>query len=138
MTRSRYYKLLGRLPVPVRDIYNYDESGNPISISNDPNIRKDFIDAWKDRRVAQTEVGPMHISTVFLVLDHSWSSDPDALPILFETMIFGDNEDEYQEQYSTWDEAEKGHARAVEYARELLAKAERLLPTADVKSRRIT
>lgn len=32
----------------------------------------------------------------------------------FETMIFGGEHDQYQERYSTWDEAEAGHKRAIE------------------------
>lgn len=55
-----------------------------------------------------------HISTVFLGLDHSFGDGP---PILFETMIFGGPEDEYQERYSTWEEAEEGHKKAVELAK---------------------
>ena len=34
-------------------------------------------------------------------------------PILFETMIFGGEHHEYQERYTTWDEAIKGHKEAV-------------------------
>lgn len=52
-----------------------------------------------------------HISTVFLGLDHSFMGGP---PMLFETMIFGGEQDSYQERYSTWDEAEKGHQEALE------------------------
>ena len=68
---------------------------------------------WDDesRRVAKTTIGDAEISTVFLLLDHSF--DRDGPPILFETMIFGGIHDLYQERYRTWDEAEAGHARAV-------------------------
>lgn len=55
------------------------------------------------------------VSTVFLGLDHNYEDGP---PILFETMIFGGKHDEYQERYSTWDEAVEGHARAVKLASE--------------------
>lgn len=127
--RPGYYKLIGRLPVPLRGYYLYDEDGRITGASSDPDVIKEFTDAFagENRIVAKTDVGPLHVSTVFLAIDHNWSPDPDAPPILFETMIFGDNEDEYQERYSTWDEAEKGHARAVEHAKELLAKADKLL-----------
>jgi hypothetical protein len=125
--KPQYYKLIGRLPVPIKSIYLYDKHNRPIGIDPDPIVQKDFTDAFKNRIVARTKIGPMDVSTVFLALDHAYSPDPDALPILFETMIFGDNEDAYQERYSTWDEAEKGHAKAVKYAEALLAKAQTIL-----------
>ena len=46
------------------------------------------------------------VSTVFLGLDHAFDG---GTPLLFETMIFGGEHDEYQERYATWDEAEAGH-----------------------------
>lgn len=55
-----------------------------------------------------------HISTVFLGLDHAYSFE-NTTPILFETMIFGNPKFEnYQERYSTWEEAEQGHQKAIE------------------------
>ena len=38
---------------------------------------------------------------------------PANRPILFETMIFGGEHDQYQERYATREEAVEGHARAV-------------------------
>jgi len=66
-------------------------------------VAEDYIDN-KDR---------IHVSTVFLGLDHSFGEGP---PLLFETMIFGGPEDGYQDRYSTWDEAIEGHKKAVEIA----------------------
>lgn len=55
------------------------------------------------------------VSTVWLGLDHSWSGGP---PLIFETMIFGGPLDQdYQQRYSTVEEARAGHERAVEVAR---------------------
>jgi hypothetical protein len=74
-----------------------------------------------DRSVAKTEVGPLLVSTVFLGLDHQYSTDPKAPPLLFETMIFqGDARDLDCRRYSTWEEAEQGHAQMVEHARQLV------------------
>jgi hypothetical protein len=71
-------------------------------------------------RVARTQVSPnVYVSTVFLGLDHRWGKQ--GPPILFETMIFGGVEDQYQERYATWDEAEAGHAKAVALAQTALA-----------------
>ena len=67
-----------------------------------------------DRHVAQTDINnDVRVSTVFLGLDHSFGNGP---PILFETMIFGGVYDQYQERYSTWNEAKKGHEIAIEIA----------------------
>lgn len=63
-----------------------------------------------ERHVAQTEIGDVRVSTVFLGLDHAFGG---GRPLLFETMIFGGSEDGYCERYETWDEAEAGHATAV-------------------------
>ena len=67
-----------------------------------------------DRRVDFTEDKNYNISTVFLVLDHSFGeSDP---PLVFETMVFPNDSLEGQdmERYSTWGEAQKGHERMCE------------------------
>lgn len=66
-----------------------------------------------DRQVASTTGNGIHVSTVFIGLDHSFGGPK---PLLFETMIFGGKHDEYQERYSTWEEAEEGHREACELA----------------------
>lgn len=65
----------------------------------------------KARCVGYTEFDGGHVSTVFLGLDHNFAEV--GPPLLFETMIFGGANSEYQERYSTWAEAEAGHLRAV-------------------------
>jgi hypothetical protein len=67
-----------------------------------------------DRHVALSIQEGIRVSTVFLGLDHSF--DDDAPPLLFETMVFMDEKDEDCERYSTWEEAEAGHARMVRQA----------------------
>lgn len=67
-----------------------------------------------DRRVSVDEIGDARISTVFLGLDHSWSSRP----LWFETRIFGGPHDQHQDRYSTWEEAISGHEKAIALARE--------------------
>ncbi len=66
-----------------------------------------------DRIVAKSDVGDVSVSTVFLGLDHSFGDGP---PMLFETMIFGGEHDEYQDRCSTWKEAEQMHTKAVALA----------------------
>ena len=77
--------------------------------------RERDLTAWdQDRTVKRDKItspkGDISISTVFLVIDHSFGGGP---PILFETMIFGGDHDGYQDRYATWEEAEEGHARAL-------------------------
>lgn len=66
------------------------------------------------RRVKETNVGDIRISTVFLGLDHSFG---EGKPLLFETMIFGGEHNQDMDRYSTWQEAEDGHERFVNKVR---------------------
>lgn len=61
------------------------------------------------RVVRKSTVCGIDVSTVFLGLNHQYGDGP---PLLFETMIFGGEHDQYQERYSTWGEAEAGHEAA--------------------------
>lgn len=78
-----------------------------------------WMENFEDRRVAETEIEGIRVSTVFLGLDHSYSfagRDRKTPPVIFETMIFGGEHDEEQTRCCTWDEAEAMHAEAVELA----------------------
>lgn len=66
-----------------------------------------FEDTGK-RRVAETIIDGVRISTIFLGLDYSLGPGP---PLWFETMIFG--EPDYEERCTTWEQAEEQHARAI-------------------------
>lgn len=66
------------------------------------------------RIVGKTAKDDVRVSTVFLGLDHRFGSE--GPPLLFETMIFGGEHDQYQERCSTWDEAEAMHTKACELA----------------------
>ena len=91
---SDKYILKGHEVVPVEDVLEWGE--------------------WfetANRVVAKDEINGARVSTVFLGLDHSFGGNK---PLLFETMIFGGEHDDYQERYTTWEEAEAGHKKAVE------------------------
>ncbi len=64
-----------------------------------------------DRVVAQTTIGDVLVSTVFLGLDHSFGFGP---PLFFETLVMGGEHDDEMRRYSTWDEAEVGHSEMVD------------------------
>lgn len=70
-------------------------------------------DAWHEganRHVGDDYVNGVHVSTVFLGINHGWFGQRD---LWFETMIFGGHHDLYQKRYETWEEAELGHKEAL-------------------------
>jgi hypothetical protein len=79
-------------------------------------------------RLFSSEIGQSRISTVFLSMDHGLSGlIGDDTPVLFETMVFGGEHDDYQERYHTYDEAEEGHKRICEMVDKISIERERKL-----------
>jgi hypothetical protein len=97
MHPSYYYKLNeNNEPVPC----SVSEMGR---LFGNNTIRKtDVDDGYKT-----------HVSTVFLGIDHSYSN---SKPVLFETMIFSQNEaiDDYQKRYTSYQDAVDSHNAIVE------------------------
>ena len=91
------------------DKYVLDEQGEAVPCNDLMEWARWFENA-EGRRVANDHVGDVRVSTVFLGLDHSFGG---AVPILWETMIFGGEHDGYQERYSSRRDAVAGHARAL-------------------------
>lgn len=96
----------------------YDTQGRPLSDTLawarlfDQRAKSEDDRWW---RVGETKLGEdVKISTVWLGLDHQWYDGP---PIIFESMIFGGSLDEEMVRYSTWEQAEEGHAMLVRKAR---------------------
>jgi len=93
--RPHLYRLDGQTPVAMEDD-NLSEWGRSFEKG--------------DRIVKREYVGPYHVSTVFLAIDHNFAME--GPPILFETMIFSDGAAvDYQDRCSTWDEALEMHRR---------------------------
>jgi hypothetical protein len=94
------------------DRYVLDENGNAVP---EPDLMKwgIFFKRSSNRVLQQDSKDSVKVSTVFLGLDHSFGDGP---PLLWETMIFGGEHDQYQERYTTRDEALKGHRLAMEMA----------------------
>lgn len=61
------------------------------------------------RRIARTERDGITVSTVFLGLDHGFGYS--AQPVVFETLVFGGEQDGEMERCCTFEEAEAMHAR---------------------------
>lgn len=103
----------------------FDKAGNPISMRDWARL---IEYAGLDYKiVSRTEVGPYRVSTVWLGLDHGhlrWDQDADYQPIIFETMVFGRDEegdpgweDFDMERYSTEEQALAGHRAMVDKVR---------------------
>lgn len=92
--KNYYYILDGEIAKPVDDVIEWATY---------------FETA--DRTVKKKKLPDCDVSTVFLGMNHAFG---DGTPILFETMIFGGEHDSYCERYSTWEEAEIGHQKAIE------------------------
>ena len=111
----------------ARGQYILDEHGNP---KREPNLFKwamwlehSHDSKGKDNRIiARDHIGEIFISTVFLGLDHN----PDNLrrtgkrgkPVLWETMIFGGQHDQYMRRYASRDDAVVGHSEALEMVKD--------------------
>lgn len=98
MLRHDKFILEGRTPVPV-DWMTW---------------AKWFETADDKRVVGKSDFGDARVSTVFLGLNHRWDDGP---PLLFETMIFGGEHNDWQDRCSTWEEAEDMHQKACAIAR---------------------
>ena len=103
--------------MPHRGFYILEEDG---TIRHAHNMREAerFLQDWRRKSIAQTLVNEepkVHVSTVFLALDHNFAAGE---PILFETMIFGGEHDGECERYHTVEEATVGHRRAVALAQQ--------------------
>jgi len=95
--------------------YILDENDNPVECEDIVKWREWFEKT--DKTIEQTRIkGETFVSTVFMGIDHAFGLAQHA-PILFETMIFGGEHDEYQRRYCTMEEAEAGHAKAVTLAK---------------------
>jgi hypothetical protein len=95
---ARLYILDGKTPVPEPDLLKWSEW---------------FANADADRQVADTVQGDVRVSTIFLGLDQNHFG---PTPLLFETMVFRAGKSAEMDRYSTWEEAEKGHAEMVKLA----------------------
>jgi hypothetical protein len=103
----------------MKEIHNYilDERGEPIV---EPDLMKwaKWFQVSNDKRLVKLEkVADGEVSTVFLGIDHNFSGAGE--PVLWETMIFGGANDQYQDRCSgSREQAEAMHARAVQFLKD--------------------
>lgn len=89
--------------------YILDEAGEPVPCDDIIEWARGFD--MEHRRVAETVIDNVRVSTVFLGIDHAFDGGP---PVLWETMIFGGEHDEYCDRYTSRADAVAGHTRAVD------------------------
>ena len=88
--------------------YILNDAGEP-EACDDMEVWGLFMSTPGARQVADDTFGDVRVSTIFLGIDHAFGG---GSPVLWETMIFGGNE-EYQERYTSRIAALQGHAKAV-------------------------
>jgi hypothetical protein len=76
-----------------------------------------FFEKTKMRTVAYDEVDGVGVSTVFLGINYG---APPNKPLWFESLVTGGDLDGHMERYTTWSEAEDGHALIVGLLRSIV------------------
>lgn len=90
-----YYKLVGKEVIKVEGILEWA--------------------LWfedNDRRIKYDLYGGVMVSTIFTGISHAFIYGGD--PVVFETMVFGGEFDQYQRQYTSYDEALLGHQEIID------------------------
>jgi hypothetical protein len=96
------------------EYYWLDENKRAIPCSRD--TWSELFDR-ENRSLADEDIEGKRVSTVFLGLNHNHDIKS-TIPLIFETMVFNENHsDIYMDRYSTWEEAEEGHKKAVEWVK---------------------
>lgn len=90
--------------------YTLDENNKPVASASIIEAAEWLEKNPERKAVKQEHIGDIFISTVFLGLDHAWNSD---IPVLWETMIFGGDHDQYQDRYTSYEDALEGHQTAL-------------------------
>lgn len=98
----------------MKDIYGghgfwiLAEDGRTPILTNDMKLVSRMFNDHEKKVVGRNrdEERDITVSTVFLAFDHGWEP---GKPVLFETMVFGGEDDGYIRRYHTWEEAERGH-----------------------------
>ncbi len=98
-----WYILDGKTPIPVESVTEWSE----------------WMQTEGNKRVGIKNIGDVEISTVFLGLDHGFGGKD---LILFETMVFGGSQVDYQERYKSSDSAVIGHNRICKMVKDSIMK----------------
>ncbi len=94
---SKWYKLNDDHTTEQVSLYDY-------ALWNKDNDKNIVIGKYKIGK-------DIEVSTVFLGLDHCYTEC--NKPLLFETMVFGGEHDQFMSRYETYEKAVEGHNKAV-------------------------
>src|ERR1700733_5289480 len=97
------------IDIPQLETYVLDENGDPV---REPDMAKYGAFLASDAKVVKQDILPdgTRVSTVFTGIDYC------SPPRLWETMIFGGAHDQYQDRYSSSEDALAGHEKALALA----------------------
>lgn len=98
------------LPLPDNFLYHLEGHTTVPSKSLEEHLRWEMETPHDAKVVGKDFIKGVEVSTVFFPHNMNHRGGP---PLVFETMVFGGVLDDHQVRYSTWEEAEKGHAAAV-------------------------
>ena len=79
--------------------YMLDETGEQPILCSDYVLWESWFENVDNRQVASKQIGEKMVSTVFLGIDHGYGGPP----ILWETMVFGSNNEELEKDRCTGD-----------------------------------
>ena len=99
------------------NLYILDRNHVPVQIGNDQSDINHYLQ-WMSESdniiVRRDSIGLVHVSTVFLGMDHEWRQDHQHQPVLFETMVFDSKAFKgKQQRCCTWDQALTQHGQVL-------------------------
>lgn len=104
--------------MPDRSLY-YDRKGRPINLHDWALQFEETGDRIVATKVIRRRNGVIVLSTVWVGVDRSFSANPHADPLIFETMITGGPLDGEVVYYSSEEQARAGHVALVDAHRNL-------------------
>jgi hypothetical protein len=103
----------------MNNYYKLDENKNAIPCScREWADQLEQMSKDNNKHIADETIDGKRISTVWLGLNHNIN---DRTPHIFETMVFNGDDyghDIYCDRYSTYQEAEEGHKKAVQWVKD--------------------
>ena len=96
-------------PEWVMVLYRLGKDGAPVAVEDPVEWARWLEGIGEGRVVGQDEHDGVKVSTVFLGMDHRFMGE--GPPVLWETTVFGGDQDQAQERYTSAMEARLGHIR---------------------------
>lgn len=96
--------------------YILDDQDRPVRCDDTMTWARWFENSWPQRATARTETKLYTVCTSFLSINHRFCEGP---PVLWETMVVTTDGEwlDYQDRYSSREDALQGHEKACAWAR---------------------